>query len=314
MVMTVTSKQVLRLAHVPFGYKLGVGGRGAPKNRPPQSGVGKLKKSSVVRHEYKDDFHWIRVVDEYPEKVRYLHFEDSIQGAIYLGDHHLPVFEYVGLMAKLAPLGHSQPGTILMGGLGSGGLLHALRRRFGKTVPITTVECNPLVYQLTKQFFRVDPSEEVVLDDIRSWMEQSDRKTWDLIFLDCYNAYSIPPHLTSVEFWELVFTNLSDEGAVVANFWSPTCNELCGDQVRTVLEVFDAVGMITCHEDQNLVLLGSKKKSNDPARELSFKQRPYDFQKLFPQDSGQWPSMVRNGRVMTDANLNKFFDAIGLFL
>jgi len=270
-----------------------------------------LPRGSVVRYEFKDDFEWIRVIDSFPENHRYLHFEDSIQGAIDLSDHHLPVFEYIAVMAAAAHTLCGAPGKILIGGLGTCTLHHAVGR-FWPAARQISVESNSRIYELAKRFFRLEPRAKVLIGDLRHRLNANRKlRGFDLVLLDCYTATSIPPHLTSLEWVTLLAGTLAAEGVAIGNLWDPGCNDLCGDQIRTFLEVFGRVAVIDCRDENNLILCASANRRDWPdmlvAKGLSYPVRVID------RDAPEaWPEFMSDARVIRDDNLADFFQAIGL--
>lgn len=263
-----------------------------------------------MKYEFKDEYEWIRVIDSFPENHRYLHFEGSIQGAINLSALHQPVLEYVGLMAEGARFLNVLPKSVLLGGLGSCGLLHALSWWWRRQALIQTVEISQRIHQIAHRFFRLRSSEAVILGDLRQLLEEGLFPQTDLILVDCYTAASIPPHLTTLQFMELLSNNMSEVGACAFNIWSPECNELCGDQLRTMLEVFGKVGIVVCHEDQNLIAFVRKDPREDWPGSLMFNGRRYNLQ-LFSQSFKQnWPEHLREGRTITDENMGFLFQAL----
>jgi len=266
---------------------------------------------SKICYEYKDDLNWIRVLDLYPENHRYLHFEDSIQGAIDLRDHRLPVFEYICLMAYGARLLLDAPARILIGGLGSCGLLHAVAS-WWPDARIISVEYDSRIYELAKRFFRLSPHDKVLIGDLRACLEQRSMGSMDLVFVDCYSAVSIPPHLTTLEFARTLKDKLAPDGLLVCNLWSPACNELSGDQILTVLEVFGEVALVDSTEDQNIVLFARVNQNCDWPAFLELKGYPFPFRVVRLDEPQDWPHFMAASSVISDQNLHHFFEATEL--
>lgn len=267
---------------------------------------------SRVRFEFKDDCEHIRIIDTYPENHRSLHFEDSIQGVLDLSAHHEPVLEYVALMTQAAKALQVLPKTVLIGGLGSCSLLHALDYLWHRNTQIQTVELSPKVLELARRFFRLRSRNQVAIDCLRGFLEDTDER-YDLIMVDCYTALSIPPHLTSLEFMQLLYDRLDEDGSCIFNLWSARCNELCGDQLRTMLEVFERVDLVHCREDQNLVALVRKNPDGPWPGHLTWKERRYDVAPLQLEGYGL-PDYMVEAEVITDDTLGDFFEAVGMEL
>lgn len=264
-----------------------------------------------MRYEFRDDYEWIRIIDAFPENHRSLHFEDSIQGVINLNAHHDPVLEYIGLMAEGSRSFNLMPRRVLIGGLGSGALLHAFTYWWERYAEILTVESNERIHELARRFFRLRSRDKVLLGDLRSVLENSE-EPFDIVAIDCYSATSIPPHLTTLEFMEALAAKLTPSGTATFNLWSPSCNELCGDQLRTMLEVFDKLAVASCHEDQNLVVFVRQDARMDWPSSIRLKNKRYDLQMISRTFEEGWPTYMIDSDVITDDNMGQFFSALSL--
>lgn len=105
---------------------------------------------------------------------------------------------------------------VLVIGLGGG----TAAKQFSKYYPDVTVdavEVDPMVVDLAKRFFRVEPSERlrVHTGDGRAFLKRS-REYWDLIIVDVYttNRYgdTIPAHMVTREFFDEVAGRLAPGG------------------------------------------------------------------------------------------------------
>lgn len=264
-------------------------------------------------YEYKDDFSWIRIEDHLPERHRYLNFEDSVQGALDLDLPQQPVFEYIGLMHQAFDLFAAQAPKVLIGGLGGGGLLHALKdaRPQARTL---TVEASSQIYELCKQHFHLPPREKVQIGDLRRRLEDRKMKDFDAILVDCYTAVSIPPQLTTRAFAQLTYDKLNPGGLMIANLWDKGCNELCGDQVRTILDVYGSLALVECLNEQNLVVVG-RKEVQAPFPELMYlHERAYRVDVVHRHTAEGRPPWMEGSGIIEDHNLSDFFDGLGLVI
>ena len=269
-----------------------------------------LLKYSRIRYELKDDHQWIRVVDVLPDGHRYLHFEDSVQGVLDLGDPASPVLEYVGLMAdavlRLAP----SPKRAILGGLGSGTLLHSLSAKWPPSTKVLNVEANPRVCDLARKWFMLDEKHRVVRMDLRASLETKARESVDLVVIDCYTATTVPPHLTTLEFLYLLHQTLRPGGSAVFNIWSPNCNKLCGDQLLTLLEVFGEAGLVKCIGDANLVVSVKKEPAPEWPEYLRFKVRTYPVKRLALNRPEAWPNYMKDCIVLEDGCFDRVLGGI----
>jgi spermidine synthase len=134
------------------------------------------------------------------------------------------------------------------------------------SVDIDVVEIEPSLYQISKDYFGVSDSPRLhnYIEDGRWFLAKSDKK-YDLIFGDAYfSLYSVPIHLTTVEFFELVKDRLNINGVFVANLigdLSRRDSSFLFSEVNTLLEVFPnnylfAVDDAKILSPQNFIFLG----------------------------------------------------------
>jgi len=267
---------------------------------------------SRLRYEFKDDYEWVRVTDTFPERQRVLHFEDSIQGAISLDDHRRPVIEYIRVMVQGARAFKSEVAAVLIGGLGSCGLLHAVRSWCRRSADIVTVEANPRVCDIAKRYFRLENDSPIVIGDFRLELNREPGTSFDLILVDCYSATSIPPHLTTLECQELVRRRLNPGGLAVFNLWDASCNELWGAQLRTLLQVFDRIWLGDCREDHNTVVFAVRGTCPTPPAGLVIQGEAYPLRAVSLAEPERWPREVAAAGGMNDDNLEESRGAIGV--
>lgn len=84
-------------------------------------------------------------------------------------------------------------------------------------VKIDVVESEPLVVATAKEHFGLVPDERLAVHvaDARAFLATAD--LYDVIVIDTYDAYRMPGHLVTKEFFAEVRTKLADGGAVVVN-------------------------------------------------------------------------------------------------
>lgn len=267
-------------------------------------------QQSRLKFEFKDELEWIRVIDVFPERHRYLHFHESIQGVMSLDAEAQPILEYIGLMLEAAQLLHADPYRILIGGLGSCTLLHAVTARLGQRARIIAVESSQTVLDLAKRFFRLDSRQKVLLGDLREKLAEGYLDRLDLALIDCYTADHMPHHLMTLEFMNALFACLRPGGVAVFNIWSPDCNPVCAHQLRTLAHCFDEVSYVKCLEDQNFVVMVRKPSKSDRLetwpRSLVWQRRDYAVHTLREHLISDWKGFLYGAKLIEDANLQQF--------
>ena len=87
------------------------------------------------------------------------------------------------------------------------------------TARIDVVESEPLVVETAKKDFGLVPDERLVIhvEDARVFLASASASSYDVIVIDTYDAYRMPGHLVTKEFFAEVRAKLADGGAVVVN-------------------------------------------------------------------------------------------------
>jgi spermidine synthase len=167
-----------------------------------------------VRYRKDSAYHAIAVVENDTE--RYLRFDSSFQSAMRLDDPFVTPFDYVDYLS-LAFAYRPEAKTALYVGLGGGSAPKRTWRDF-PDVRVQAVELDPEIVSVARRWFALpqDPRLTVEVEDGRRYL-QGDKRRWDVIVLDAYYSDSLPFHLTTQEFLELVRDRLAPGGVVVAN-------------------------------------------------------------------------------------------------
>jgi spermidine synthase len=151
-----------------------------------------------------------------------------------LDDRDLPV-EYTRYMT--ASLIYAKNVTsILEIGFG-GGRTSFYLHRFLPQVPVTSVELDPVVVELSHKYFGVkdEPNFQVVNRDGRIFLNES-KDRYDIILIDAYRGPFVPFHLLTKEFYSIVKDHLAEGGVVAQNVEPSTM--LFDSAVKTIHAVF----------------------------------------------------------------------------
>ena len=176
--------------------------------------------------------------------IRCMQFESrrreiANQACINLRNKKELVFEYAHAM--MAGLAFNQtPKRILIIGLGGGTLPNA----FSELLPdseITSVEIDPAVVKLAKQYFSYKESDKIktVVKDGRVFVKRAlkNNEKFDWIILDAFNGDYIPEHLLTVEFLQETKSLLTKGGLLAANTF--TSSKLYDYESVTYQKVFN---------------------------------------------------------------------------
>jgi spermidine synthase len=174
------------------------------------------------------------------------------QTAVDLANPENLVIPYTRTMLAAA-LVRPEPQTILQMGLGGGALNRYVRRVFPGAV-LTTAELDASVRDMAVEFmgYQPDARDVVVIEDARAFVK-SRREKWDWILVDAYSGGSVPPHLKTREFYELLRARLAPGGVVALNLHLG--NKLFASDQATLREVFSTVALFAVPGTGNVVAL-----------------------------------------------------------
>ena len=158
-------------------------------------------------------YHRIHVRDR--GGAREMKFNVEVQTRMLLKDPNGPGLSYADSL-HITPLLRPTRRVLILG-LGGGTAVRQFSS-FYPDVEIDAVEVDPMVVDAARRFFGL-PEERlrIHIADARTFLARS-REKWDLIIIDVYTTTryggTIPPHLTTVEFFRDVATHLNDGGTV----------------------------------------------------------------------------------------------------
>lgn len=218
--------------------------------------------SAAVVFEVSSPYHHIRVVDE--GQLRTLCFDDALESRISLQEPLQGHFEYTEYF-QMPWLWNTQIVSVLMIGLGGGSTQRAFEHYYPE-VHVETVEIDPVVVQVAREYFRFKDNQrqKVWIEDGRVFLRRNPARH-DLILLDAYvqgrYGSSIPQHLATKEFFELVRDRLTTNGIVAYNVigsmqgWHA---DIVGAIYRTLKTVFPQVYAFPARSSLNVVLVATR--------------------------------------------------------
>ncbi len=216
---------------------------------------------AAVVFEVTSPYHHIRVIQD--GGLRTLCFDDATESRMSLQDPLKGHFEYTEYF-HMPWLWNTNLASVLMIGLGGGSAQRAFEH-YHPGVAVETVEIDPMVVQVARDYFNFKESERqrVHVSDGRMFLRRSPAR-YDLIILDAYVASrygsSIPQHLATREFFELVRGHLATNGIVAYNVIGSLSGwraDIVGAIYRTLKAVFPQVYLFPARSSQNVVLLAT---------------------------------------------------------
>jgi spermidine synthase len=184
--------------------------RGAP------AGTERASYDGTVVFRKDTQYHRLAVVDAY-DGTRQLRFDSSYQSAERPDAPYAAVYPYTDYF-QLGLAYDPAARRVLMIGLGGGSTVKSLLHD-DPALDVDVAELDPVVREVARRYFSLPPDGprlHTTIEDGRRFLTGTKRK-WDVIMIDAYYSDSIPFHLVTLEFLELVRSHLAQDGVVVAN-------------------------------------------------------------------------------------------------
>lgn len=196
-----------------------------------------------VREARDTQYHRLFVLDS--GGTRYLKFDNTFQSAMSIDDPFATAFDYTDyLQLGLAYAPTSK--RILFIGLGGGSVVKRMWRDF-PSLRLQVAELDPEVVRVAKRWFALPTDRRIAVatqDGRRFLQSRNDR--WDMIVVDAYFADSIPFHLATAQFFELLRSRLTPGGVVVSNVIGAAdgpASQLLRSMTKTYRSVFSTVSL-----------------------------------------------------------------------
>lgn len=170
-------------------------------------------------------------------------------------------FEYTAMMFA-GFLFRPDAKKVCLIGLG-GGYVPTVFRMHLPQVQLRTVEVDPLVEKLAKEYFgfSVPAGQTLSIDDGRQFLKKSSER-YDQIWLDAFNSDYIPAHMTTKEFLQLAKSRLNDGGIIIQNVFCG--NNLYDAQIATARAVFAKVFVFEGRKSGSCVIVASDRPATEP--------------------------------------------------
>jgi spermidine synthase len=216
----------------------------------------------VVVFEAHSPYHQVQVIDE--PGVRVLSFNGTRETKMSLSNPLQGHFEYTEYF-HTPWVWNRDIQRVLMLGLGGGSIQRAYQHYY-TNVMVDTVELDPVVVKVAKEYFKVQetPTLKIHNQDGRMFLNRTS-ENYDLIILDAYTksryGSSIPPHLTTKEFFTLAGSHLTTNGVLAYNVIGDIQDsrpEIVGALYRTLKEIFPHVYAFPASSSMNVVLVATK--------------------------------------------------------
>src|SRR5690606_22533323 len=120
-------------------------------------------------------------------------------------------------------------------GLAAGTAARQATAVYGEDLLIDGYELDEKIVEVGYEYFGLDlPNLNVVIGDGRLNLDRSEQK-YDIIAIDAYRPPYIPPHMTTIEFFEICSSHLADNGVLTLNVGSTPGDRRLVDGLATTM-------------------------------------------------------------------------------
>jgi predicted membrane-bound spermidine synthase len=127
---------------------------------------------------------------------------------------YVSYWDYVNILTRNI-LKFKNGDQALLLGLGGGTLY---KRLIANKLNVDIVELDGRIELLAKEYFYIDDSVKVIIDDARHFINTTNKK-YDVIIYDLYHSETPPIHLLTKEAFKEIRKTLNDEGILTINFY-----------------------------------------------------------------------------------------------
>ncbi len=144
-------------------------------------------------------------------------------------------------------------------GLAAGTAARQATLVYGEDLLIDGYELDPKIVQVGYEYFHMgSPNLNVIIGDGRLNLDRSQEK-YDIIAVDAYRPPYIPPHMTTLEFFQICASHLADNGVLTLNVGStPGDRRLIDGLATTMAEIFPSIHIMDIPGTLNTMIYATK--------------------------------------------------------
>lgn len=254
---------------------------------------GRCRAADGIIFETRSEFSHIQVIRQ--QGFQILSFDGSRETRMSLRNPLEGHFEYIDYF-HMPWVWNKEISKALMIGLG-GGSIQRLYLHYYPKVSIDTVEIDPAVVRVAKEFFHVPESDRhhIHVEDGRKFVERTDKR-YDVILMDAYSREEsgscIPYHLATREFFELARMRMSTNGILAYNVIGSPTGVVPGSVMKSMSTVFPRLYRFPAASSFNVVLVATV--SPEPMDAYSFQARA---RQLVASGQVKLPEFLNRARV-----------------
>jgi len=135
-----------------------------------------------------------------------------------------------------------QVGHMAIIGLAAGTAARQATEIYGEDLAIDGYELDDQIVEVGRKYFHMDmPNLNVIIGDGRLNLDRSPTR-YDIIAIDAYRPPYIPPHMTTLEFFQICASHLAENGVLTLNVGSvPGDRRLIDGLATTMAQIFPSV-------------------------------------------------------------------------
>jgi spermidine synthase len=144
-------------------------------------------------------------------------------------------------------------------GLAAGTAARQATAVYGQDLQIYGFEIDGKIVEVGRKYFEMNLSNlHVTVGDGRLGLDRSKVK-YDIIAIDAYRPPYIPPHMTTLEFFEICASHLTDDGVLTLNVGStPGDRRLIDGLATTMAEIFPSIHIMDIPGSLNTMIFATK--------------------------------------------------------
>jgi len=147
-------------------------------------------------------------------------------------------------------------------GLAAGTTARQMNAVYGNIV-IDGFEIDPLIIEVGQKYFDMNQANLRIYVQDGRWGLSHAEGDYDIISVDAYRPPYIPWHMTTLEFFQIVYEKLSEDGVMVINIGrSPIDRSLINDLGTTIQQVFPTIFVMDIPDSFNTILFATKQNGS----------------------------------------------------
>ncbi|HCR70106.1 MAG TPA: spermine synthase [Anaerolineae bacterium] len=144
-------------------------------------------------------------------------------------------------------------------GLAAGTAARQATAIYGEDIQIDGIEIDDKIVQVGRDYFDMNfPNLNVIVGDGRLGLDRSN-KLYDIIAIDAYRPPYIPAHMTTLEFFTICASHLTDTGVLTLNVGStPGDRRLIDGLATTMSQIFPSIHIMDIPGTLNTMIFATK--------------------------------------------------------